>query len=596
MYSVYSIVFTFIFMVDNTEKQLLSWLKAQAKSSTFPLSITVLLGALLGVILIAQAYIVATTLEQVIIKQSSADINTALYWLLVLTLLRAMISYGKELYSYQIGQNVRQRLRQGILHKLHQLGPMYAQTKPAGEWSSMLVEQVEQLQEFYSRYLPQMAMVVCIPLMLLVVVFPQSWVAGLILLLTAPLIPLFMILVGMGAAKASQQHTLSLQRLSAYFADRISGLATLKLFYRYQSELSEIKKVSEDYRSRTMSVLKLAFLSSAVLEFFAAVSIALLAVYLGFSFLEYLDIGFYGVKVSLFSALFILLLAPEFYQPLRELGAYYHAKSQAVAASEAIVELVNKPEPDFEMMSELSDEQPLSIEAKDWVVRDHQGKALIGPLNFHWQQGKKVAIVGKSGSGKTVLLNGLLGFYPYQGSLTVNGIELSQLKNASWYQRLAWLPQQPRLPFGTIKESFGLLKPEISKAGIWLQLEKVGLADSVKQYPLQLDLMVTEKNTGLSVGQGQRLAMAILLLQSKPLLIADEPTASLDELNQDKIWSVLLEKSIDSGCIISTHQYSKLNDMDEVWVMKQGKIVEQGAVSVLAKVGSEFMKLGANQK
>ncbi|WP_133405808.1 heme ABC transporter permease/ATP-binding protein CydD [Parashewanella tropica] len=580
-------------MAQDTEKHILSWLKTQAKLSSLPLSITVILGVFQGCVLIAQAYVVATVLEQVIIKQTTNGVNNALLWLISLTLLRAAIGYAKEVYSFQIGQQVRQRLRHGLLEKLHTLGPIYTQTKPAGEWSSVLVEQVEQVQEFYSRYLPQMAMVVCIPLMLLVVTFPQSWIAGLILLLTAPLIPLFMILVGMGAAIASKQHTLSLQRLSAYFADRIAGLATLKLFFRYQSELSVIKKVSEDYRSRTMSVLKLAFLSSAVLEFFAAVSIALLAVYLGFSFLEYLDIGFYGVKVSLFGALFILLLAPEFYQPLRELGAYYHAKSQAVAASEAIVEVLEKQETDPQLMSEFPTDQALSIVAQDWIINDYAGRTILGPLNFQWKQGTKIAVVGKSGSGKTVLLNALLGFYPYQGSLKVNGVELSQLKSTLWYQQLTWLPQQPRLPFGTLRENFLLLNPNISDAKMWQQLAKVGLVTAIKQHPLQLDLTVAEKNTGLSVGQGQRLAMALLLNNSEQLVIADEPTASLDTDSQANIWSMLLDKAHERGCFISTHHYEQLKNMDEIWVMKQGQIVEQGSLSFLSKTDSELVKLGA---
>ncbi|WP_412841641.1 ABC transporter transmembrane domain-containing protein, partial [Aeromonas dhakensis] len=210
----------------------------------------------------------------------------------------------------------------------------------AGSWASLLLEQIENMQDFFSRYLPQMAIAVFIPVVILVAVFPVNWAAGLILLGTAPLIPLFMILVGVGAADANRRNFQALARLSGHFLDRLKGLRTLQLFMRTQAEGDAIRDASEDFRERTMEVLRLAFLSTAVLEFFAALSVALVAVYFGFSYIDHLNFGHYGTKVTLFTGLFVLFLAPEFYAPLRELGAHYHAKAQAIGAAEQLLEFL----------------------------------------------------------------------------------------------------------------------------------------------------------------------------------------------------------------------------------------------------------------
>ena len=434
----------------------------------------------------------------------------------------------------------------------------------------MLLEQVEQLQEYYSRYLPQRSLIAFIPIIILIVVFPQSWIAGLILLLTAPLIPLFMILVGKSAARASQQHNQALQKLTSYFADRLSGLSTLKLFYRYQAELDGVTKVSEDFQSRTMSVLKRAFLSSAVLEFFSAVSIALLAVYLGFSFLEYIDSGFYGVKVTLFAAMFILLLAPEFYQPLRELGTYYHARAQAVAAAESIIDVLSNEQ--MQGHETANFDSVTLIEATELIVKSHQGDRLVGPVTFTWHAGDKIAIVGASGSGKSSLLNALLGFLPYDGSLKVNGIELNLLQHETWYQNIAWLGQMPKLFDATLKENLLVAKASASDIELQNVLEQVGLAE----WQQQLDKWIGEKNRGLSVGQAQRIALARMLLKEYQLILLDEPTAALDKVNQQNLWQLLLEKLNVTGGLFVTHKLSEMQTADQIWFIENGCITHQG--------------------
>ena len=559
------------------EQKIQGSLKQWSQVASRSIKYSVALGVIQGAIILAQAFIIAQSLHQIIILQHHDELTQNLLLIFVLTCLRALTHYVREIYSFKAGQEVRQFVRQALTAKLSQLGPMYLKTEPEGYWNSLQLEQVEQLQDYFCRYLPQRGIVAFIPLIILIAVVPESWIAGLILLFTAPLIPLFMILVGKSATSASQQHNHALQKLTSYFADRLAGLSTLKLFYRYQAELEGVTKVSEDFQQRTMSVLKRAFLSSAVLEFFSAVSIALLAVYLGFSFLEYIDSGFYGVKVTLFSAMFILLLAPEFYQPLRELGSFYHAKAQAVAAAEAIIEVLSVEHP-------LGDEEPSSassilIEAKSLIVKSHQGATLVGPVTFCWKTGDNIAIVGRSGSGKTSLINALLGLLPYEGSLTINGVELRKLTSESWYQQLGWLGQQPKLFDGSIKANLLVGNSKASDEQLTQALEDVGLS----QWVNQLDKPIAEQNRGVSVGQAQRLALARMMLKPHNILLLDEPTAALDKQSQAQVWSLLQQQLAQTGALFVTHRTEEMRSADQIWLIEDGLLTQQGKYESLAE-------------
>ncbi len=256
------------------------------------------------------------------------------------------------------------------------------------------------MHDYYARYLPQMALAVCVPLLILIAIFPTNWVAALILLGTAPLIPLFMAMVGMGAADANRRNFLALGRLSGHFLDRLRGMETLRIFGRGEAETENIRLASQDFRQRTMEVLRLAF-SSGVLEFFTSLSIALVAVYFGFSYLGALDFGHYGTAVTLSAGFLALILAPEFFQPLRDLGTFYHAKAQAVGAADSLKTFLETPLAHPERGDiVLNAKEPVTIEAKDFSVLSPEGKVLAGPLNFTLPAGQRVVLVGTSGSGK----------------------------------------------------------------------------------------------------------------------------------------------------------------------------------------------------
>ncbi|HCE50581.1 MAG TPA: cysteine/glutathione ABC transporter permease/ATP-binding protein CydD, partial [Shewanella baltica] len=607
-------------MDKSLEKSLLVWLKAQKKACGLFLKLSLWLGMISAVAMVAQAYIIATILDGVIMGQqvipltanaqmviSSMSIDTYIpnfIALIALMLLRALLAYGRERASFEAGKRLRGHIRAAVMDKLTKLGPAFIKGKPAGSWASIVLEQVEDLQDFYARYLPQISLAGFIPVLILAAVFPINWAAGLILLLTAPLIPMFMILVGMGAADANRKNFSALARLSGHFMDRLKGLSTLKLFHRGDAELKIIATASEEFRSRTMSVLRMAFLSSAVLEFFAAVSIAVLAVYFGFSYLGHLDFGYYGahanissstdpqivgIPFSLFTGLFILILAPEFYQPLRDMGTHYHAKAQAVGAAEALITLLEHPEPEFVGQVRINSIETLS--ADNLEVFSFDGTRLLGPLSFELKDNQRLALVGPSGAGKTSLLNALLGFLPYKGHLLINGHELSALDLAHWRQHLAWLGQEPQLFHGTVRDNVALADPTLPDDTLWHLLAEANISDFVKAQPLGLDAPVGEQSSGLSVGQAQRIALARALGQKASLFVLDEPTASLDSQSEQAVSSALNRAMAGKMCIMVTHRLDQLDQMDTILVLDKGLIVQRGDFTTLSNTHGLFQTL-----
>ncbi|MCF1428446.1 MAG: cysteine/glutathione ABC transporter permease/ATP-binding protein CydD [Shewanella sp.] len=577
-------------MDKSLEKQLITWLRKQKSACGIFLHLSVLLGVLNGMALVAQAWLVASVLQGVIMENLPAAGFSEQYLLLAgLILLRAALAWGRERVSFQAGLRLRQTIRAAVLSKLERLGPAFIKGKPAGSWASIVLEQVEDLQDFYARYLPQMSLAAFIPLIILAVIFPQNWAGGVILLATAPLIPLFMILVGKGAADANRKNFAALSRLSGHFMDRLKGLPTLKLFFRQAQELRQIEQVSEEFRSRTMAVLRMAFLSSAVLEFFAAVSIAVLAVYFGFSYLGHLNFGHYGVPISLFTGMFVLILAPEFYQPLRDMGTHYHAKAQAIGAAEALMELLEYPEPEGEGSQTVSG--PLTIEARDLRVMSMDGKCLLGPVSFSIKSGQHLALVGPSGAGKTSLMNALLGFLPLSGELTVNGISLAQLDKAALRKQLAWLGQDPQLFHASIRDNVTLGNPQLGDAQILALLERACVRELVDGQNQGLDYMMGEQGQGLSVGQAQRIALARALAQNASLFLLDEPTASLDSLSEQLVQKALTEATAGKSSLMITHRLEELQRSDEILVMDEGVIVQRGDYETLANTQGLFAEM-----
>ena len=585
-------------MDKKRQQQLTRWLRQQRTPARPWTTISTLLGLISALLIIAQAWLLATLMHHLIIDEQPRSLWLPTMLLLLLCFAaRALLSWLREQAGYRAGEKIRRALRKQLLDHLQQLGPAWIQGKPAGSWATLLLEQIEEMQDYYARYLPQLSLAIMVPCLILLVIFPVNWAAGLILFATAPLIPLFMALVGMGAADANRRNFLALARLSGDFLDRLRGVETLRLFHRGTAETQAIATASEAFRQRTMEVLRLAFLSSAVLEFFASISIAVVAVYFGFSYLGELNFGHYGGSVTLFAGFLALILAPEFFQPLRDLGAFYHAKAQAVGAADALHTFISMQEeaPVTGSKQSLTLNQPLRIEAESLVITAPDGTLLAGPLDFSLPAGRRVALVGQSGAGKSSLINALLGFLPYQGSLRVNGHELRDIQRRSWHQLLAWIGQNPHLPELTVRDNI-LNGRQVAPARLQEVLAQAGVDEFIARLPLGLESETGDQATGLSQGQAQRIAVARALLKPCQLLLLDEPGASLDARSEQHVMRALLAASQQQTTLMVTHQLNELAQWDEIWVMREGLLIQRGSWQQLTRQPGPFAALLAHRQ
>ena len=582
-------------MTQNRDKQAYRWLIGQVRPAQNWLLFSIILGIANALLLIGLAALLADIIHQLVMEQTPVKL---LYHRFIaaftLVILRAGCHWGKEVCGFRAGRQVRQDIRKALLDKLSRLGPLAVSAQPAGSWSAIVVEQVEELQEFVAHYLPQMVLAAFVPLVMLVVIFPRSWIVGMVFVVTAPLIPMFMIFVGGKAAEANRRNFKALSRLGGFFLDRLQGLETLRLFQRTDYAINQLDEASEHFRTKTMSVLKLAFLSSTILEFFASIAIALIAVYLGMNFLGHIRIG---GPVSLYTGLFLLLLAPDFYQPLRELGTFYHAKAKAIGAAEDIIAVINQSEPEEHQGAKpLPENTPLTLEAKNLLVFAGQmSKPLLDNLSFHITEGERVAIIGSSGAGKSTLMNALMGFWSFQGELQYAGQSLSDTSLSSWRKEMAWLGQHPLIVHGSLYENIdfgrGLSEQQCLDA-----LEKAQGMDILQRLPDGIRSQLNEQGNNLSTGQAQRVALARALACPVRLLILDEPTASLDADSEALVLEALQAIPAECTVITVTHRLSQLNTMDRVLLMEQGRIVANGTPVELEQNSKPYQAFVRNRK
>ncbi|HHT7855645.1 heme ABC transporter permease/ATP-binding protein CydD [Pasteurella multocida] len=573
-------------MEKSRQKYLQKWLWSQQKPIRRLLNLNIMLASISSVILVINTYFLANLLHHLIMLNTARhELLPSFIGLVIGFALRAIILWVREQIGFKCGRILRNILRQKILDKIHQVGPATINNKPAGSWATIMLEQVENLHNYYARYLPQQALSAIVPVVILIAIFPLNWAAGLVLMITAPLIPIFMILVGIAAADSSQKNMATLAKLSGQFLDRLRGLETLRLFNRTEEQTQHIEKNTEDFRETTMDVLKMAFLSSAVLEFFTSISIALMAVYFGFSYLGELNFGTYDAPLTLFVGFFCLILAPEFYQPLRDLGTYYHDRAAGIGAADVIVDFLEANHTTAQSTAQQNPhiESAVEICAENLVILSPQGKSLTQALNFSLPAGSHTAIVGQSGAGKTSLFNAILGFLTYQGSLKINGIELKEMNITQWRKHIAWVGQNPLLLQGSIKENLLLGDIEATDA----QIDQALCLAQAKEFTdkLGLNSEIKDGGLGVSVGQAQRLAIARALLRQGHLLLLDEPTASLDAQSENLVLQALQHMSQQQTTLMITHRIEDLKQCDTILVMQQGTIVQQGHFEQLKNTG-----------
>ncbi|OBX57984.1 thiol reductant ABC exporter subunit CydD [Moraxella osloensis] len=517
-------------------------------------------------VLIVQSWLIAVIfadwLTQITHHRPATDVFfDYLPWLMGCLLLRPLLHFCKDQLALDAGLQVASILRKTLVEKLAQVGAARDQYGSDGGLASMVIEQCDALTGYVSRFYLQRLIVVTTPIMLLVAAATQSWIATLILLLTAPLVPVFMVLIGHATARKSRQQFAAMAQLSGRFLDWLRGTATLQRLDAVGHASQDIDASAEAYRMRTMSVLKIAFLNTAALELLAALSIALLAVYLGFGLIGILPWQKNTVPVPYQSALFLLLLAPEFYAPLRQLGADYHVKAQAEGAIAELSPLLAFQSAEKTKANHFLLTAPPAIDANNiWV--NHQQRIRLAPLSFAIAAGERLAIVGQSGSGKSTLLQIFLGFCAYQGDIFIDNQNFNTINSTQFRHQIAYLSQQTMLLPMSIADNLRLPNPTASDDKLWQILAQVGLKPLIKALPNQLDTQLGERGSGLSGGQQRRLAIAQLLLQEAHLWLLDEPTEHLDSDTAAEINGLLQQVTRGKTVLWVTHDATNLPWLD----------------------------------
>ena len=480
--------------------------------------------------------------------------------LLLLTLaLRALAGAARARFSAgaaaDISLAIRERVADALLRGAG--GAM-----PPGEASTALLEQAEAVGRYHAGFAVQRRVASLATALFLVAAFAVDWMVGLIFLCTAPLIPVFMMLVGTGAQRAADRQLESLRFLGGYFLDRLRGVLTLRAFAREQAERDAVDIANGEYRRRTMKVLRIAFLTSAVLELFAALSVALVALYVGLHLLDLVAFG-PGPSLDFGTGLWLLLLAPEFYQPLRQLAAGYHDRAAAQAAADTLAPLLADPvSDDATTGAAATDSAKAALSLETLSFRYADGEPLFENLSASVTAGQCLVLRGDSGTGKSTLLKVIAGLLSADGGQVLHGGQPApQLARANG--RLAWAGQHPWFVHGTVAENLRLVAPDANDASLERVLTDCGL-DTL---PAGLATPLDENGGGLSGGQGRRLALARALLSPAPLLLLDEPTAELDEDLEARIVTTLAAQKGDRTLVIATHSpaLAALGD-DSIWL------------------------------
>ncbi len=550
------------------EKVCAVWLKAQAKIVKKWLYLAVSAGVLNAWLVIIQSAVLAYLLQAIIIEKIPLlALMPYFLGLIALFIVRAICVYSYPVLGFEAGAKVRLVVRQQLFEQFLKLGPAEIKHHQTGTLATVTLEQVDALENYFARYLPQQMLVGIVPISIILVVMPINWVVGVIFLSTGPLVIVFMALVGMGAASASRNQFLAMSRMSGYFLDRLQGLSTLKLFGLAQAELANIKNRADGFREKTMTVLRIAFLSSAILEFFSAIAVALIAVYVGLGLLGQIHFG-PAEHISLREALFVLLLAPEFFMPLRQLAINYHDRAAALGASDAILAILEQ-EPTLQNIANvLPQSNDCSLIEFRHVSKQYDQRIVLHNINLSIAQGEKIALIGESGAGKSTLINLILGFeQPTTGSVLLKGEHVTQTQSA---QHIAWVGQNAFILHGSIKDNIALAEPNASLQRIQEAAEAAGVTEFSAYLAEGLDTLVGERGYGLSGGQVQRIALARAFLKNAEIIILDEPTANLDDANKAKLLAVIAELFEHRTLIIATHDPVVSSKMSRQIVVAQG--------------------------
>jgi ATP-binding cassette subfamily C protein CydD len=570
--------------MDDTTKTAASgaerWLVGELPLVRRPLLLAVIAALLATVAAVAQARVLATACHRVVIEGAAlAAIKPLALYLLLWALLRALLTYFSERQAAGAAALLKRSVRSRLYRSVH---AVQAQGKAvdSGALLEAVTQGVDSLEAYVARFIPHLAVAALFPPLCMLLLFPLDWRSGIVLLFSAPFIPLFMILIGKGAQSLNRRQWRRLAVMSGHLLDLIRGLPDLKICSAAGREAAAVARVSEEYRASTMAVLRLAFLSAFTLEFFSTVGTALVAVIIGFRLL--------GGSLTLVDGLFVLLVAPEFYLPFRTLGLSYHARMQGVAAAEQLAPLLSGDRSPLPLAEPLPvPSGALTIAFEQVTFRHASGRGGVTGVDLLLPAGTVTALVGESGAGKSTLAGLMLALAPpAEGRIMVNGIDLGRLAPAEWHKRLAWIPQKPFFFCGSVRENLVIGLESCSDAAIHAALDAAAALPFVQRLAGGLDYRLGDSGAGLSGGELRRLAITRVLLRRADLVILDEPTAGLDRENEQLVMAALARLAEGRTLLLISHREATVSWADRVVRLVDGRI-EQPAAAATGGEGRE---------
>jgi ATP-binding cassette subfamily C protein CydD len=546
------------------------WLIREAALLRRPLLVSFAAALCAGLLVVVQARVLAWCCQLIVIEKSAiAPLLPPAAAVLVLAVARSVLAYFSERSAAAAAVQLKQSVRLRLYRILLTGGYTGRKTDSAAAVEALTVG-VDSLESYFTRFIPHLAIAAVLPLVILFCALPIEWRSALVFIFSAPFIPFLMVLVGKGTQSLNRKQWGRLARLSGHLTDLVSGLPDLKICSAVKREAAAVRRLSEEYRHSTMAVLRVAFLSAFTLEFFSTVGTAVVAVIIGFRLLS--------GSLEFVDGLFILLLAPEFYLPLRTLGLSYHARMQGIAAAERIVPLLaGEDQPAPEKTSLPIPSGGLTIAYEGVTFRYNSARGGIAAVDLRLRPGEITALVGASGAGKTTLAGLLLALSsPQEGRITVNGIDLQQIDRQLWQKRIALIPQTPFFFAGTVRENLAIGCDACSDAALETALATAAALEFVDRMPARLEAQLGDRGAGLSGGELRRLALARVFLRNPDLIILDEPTAGLDHENEQLVCAALHAFSRERTILLISHREDTVSWADRVVRISAGRIDNAG--------------------